>query len=48
VSYLSHAYGGSDVTIDVPAFFKEKKWDVWKNSAKRQIKYPVNLFILNR
>jgi hypothetical protein len=25
VSYLSPAYGGSDVTIDVPTFFKEKK-----------------------
>ena len=25
VSYLSPAYGGSDVTINVPTFFKEKK-----------------------
>jgi hypothetical protein len=25
VSYLSPAYGGSDVTFDVPTFFKEKK-----------------------
>jgi hypothetical protein len=25
VSYLSPAYGGSDVTIDFPTFFKEKK-----------------------
>ena len=33
VSYLSPAYGGSDVTV---TFFKETKEDVWKNRAKRQ------------
>jgi len=36
VSYLSPAYGGSAVTINIATFFKEENRMTDKNSTKRQ------------
>jgi hypothetical protein len=42
------AYGGSDVTINIPTFKKEKEIECLEKQCKETESYPVNLFILNR